>query len=131
MAKNGTQKLQDLTISLNPELRAFVEREAEKESRSVAGQIRHFVVEAARRNGTPTLTPWPPPMSLPASLDEARAELAELSAEFAKLKAFQRRGGANGLGLLPHQDERFRYLRDHVTNLQNYVAAHEKMESTA
>jgi hypothetical protein len=44
-------RLEQITIALPPELRAFVSGVAERESRTVAGQIRHFVAEAARRNG--------------------------------------------------------------------------------
>ena len=38
-----------VSVPLTRELREFVERAAEREDRSVAGQIRHFVAEAARR----------------------------------------------------------------------------------
>jgi hypothetical protein len=128
MAKRGTEKLEQISITLPPEVRAFHERAAEHDSRSLSGQIRHLCVEAARRNGSPALTPWPPPMALPASLDEAREELTELGNELDRLKAFQKKGGAFGAGLLPHQDERFRFLRDRVKNLELFVEQRERME---
>jgi hypothetical protein len=37
-----------VSVPLDPELRQFVEREAARQDRSVAGQIRHLVAEAAR-----------------------------------------------------------------------------------
>jgi hypothetical protein len=40
---------EQISVPLEPELRAFAEREAERQDRSLAGQIRHFVAEAARR----------------------------------------------------------------------------------
>jgi hypothetical protein len=38
-----------VSVPLPAELHAFVERAAEREDRSVAGQIRHLVAEAAGR----------------------------------------------------------------------------------
>jgi hypothetical protein len=43
-------KRENVSMPLDPELRAFVERTAEQEDRSVAGQIRHLIAEAARRS---------------------------------------------------------------------------------
>jgi hypothetical protein len=43
-----TKRDNQVSVPLDPELRAFVERAAEREDRSVAGQIRHLVAEAAR-----------------------------------------------------------------------------------
>lgn len=40
---------EQISVPLEAELRAFAEREAERQDRSLAGQIRHFVAEAARR----------------------------------------------------------------------------------
>jgi hypothetical protein len=37
------------SVPLPQSLREFVERAAEREDRSIAGQIRHLVAEAARR----------------------------------------------------------------------------------
>jgi hypothetical protein len=39
-------------VPLDPELREYVERMAAREDRSLAGQIRHFVAEAARAAGS-------------------------------------------------------------------------------
>jgi hypothetical protein len=43
-----SKRREQLSVPLDPELREFVERTAEREDRSVAGQIRHLVAEAAR-----------------------------------------------------------------------------------
>lgn len=43
-------KREQISVPLDPELREYVERTAAREDRSVAGQIRHFVAEAARRS---------------------------------------------------------------------------------
>jgi len=42
------RRREQVTVPLDPELREFVERAAAEEDRSVAGQIRHFVAQAAR-----------------------------------------------------------------------------------
>jgi len=42
------RKREQISVPLDPELREFVERAAAKEDRSVAGQIRHLVAQAAR-----------------------------------------------------------------------------------
>lgn len=41
-----------LSVPVDPAMREFIEREAEREHRSVAGQIRHLVAEAARKAQT-------------------------------------------------------------------------------
>jgi hypothetical protein len=44
-----SKRREQVSVPLSPELRAFVERTAEREDRTVAATIRHFVAEAARR----------------------------------------------------------------------------------
>ncbi len=46
------RKREQLSVPLPPRLREFIEREAEREDRSVAGQVRHLVAEAARNSET-------------------------------------------------------------------------------
>ena len=43
---------EQISVILDPDLRAFAEQAAAREDRSVAGQIRHWVAEAARREAT-------------------------------------------------------------------------------
>ena len=45
-------KRNQVTISVDPELRQFLEAKAQAEDRSLAGQIRHVLAEAARRAPT-------------------------------------------------------------------------------
>jgi hypothetical protein len=46
-----------ITVTLTPELLAFIERAAREESRSLAGQVRHLIVQAARAAGAPAAGP--------------------------------------------------------------------------
>jgi hypothetical protein len=39
-----------ISVPISSELRAFVEREAARADRTVAGQVRHLIAEAARRS---------------------------------------------------------------------------------
>jgi hypothetical protein len=41
-------KTDKVTVLLEPELRRFLENEAERQDRSLAGQIRHYLAKAAR-----------------------------------------------------------------------------------
>ena len=56
--------MHQLSINLPAELFEFVQKAAKRETRSVSMQIRHYIAEAARRAGTPTvpLEQWPPPL---------------------------------------------------------------------
>jgi hypothetical protein len=44
-----SKKQGQVTVPLDPQLRAFVEQQAAREDRTLAGQIRHLVAEARRR----------------------------------------------------------------------------------
>ena len=60
---NGAQRMHQLSINLPPELFEFVQKAAERETRPVSMQIRHYIAEAVRRAGNPasSLEPWPRP----------------------------------------------------------------------
>ena len=45
------RKRSQISVPLDPELVEFVERTAEREDRTVAAQVRHYVAEAARQAG--------------------------------------------------------------------------------
>jgi hypothetical protein len=129
MAKNGTQVLKEINVGVTPAQIAFLERAAEADCRSIAGQVRYLIAEAMRRAGAVNgAQPWPPAMVLPDSLDESKAALAEAEAKFNKLTRFMQKGGHGGTGLLPAEDAEYRWLRDYVPNLRNHVAAKERME---
>lgn len=42
-------KRAQISVPLGPNLREFIEREAERADRTLAGQIRHLIAEAARQ----------------------------------------------------------------------------------
>src|SRR5262249_25653625 len=66
-----------ITIALQPELLQLLSTIAERESRSVAGQIRHFCIQAARRAGPGTpadLQPLPEKENITDSESLARAK---------------------------------------------------------
>src|SRR5258706_16255569 len=62
--ENGVYWLMSqINIHLPDDLLSFVQRAAERETRTVAGQVRHYVAEAARRAGSGnghTREAWPP-----------------------------------------------------------------------
>ena len=117
--------MQQVTLSLTPELIAFVEREAEQESRSVAGQIRHLVVQAARRAGAPTAPAWPvrPHLTTPEEIAAAEARLSEHEREIARLAAIK------GIKRMPADDDRLRALRDEVYTLEKEITMAKRMRA--
>jgi hypothetical protein len=126
MARRGSERLDEqVTINLTPELRVFVARDAECNSRTVAGQIRHYVVEAARRGGAPTSEPWPPVLiPVGESLDATKTRLEALIRERDRLQAAEK---ASPLGLIPHHEERLRAVRDHIATMSKHVEVAERM----
>jgi hypothetical protein len=119
-------QMTQITVALSPELVNFLERAADRDSRSVSGQVRHLVVQAARAAGARAEPSWPPvrqppPLNTPEEVAAAKAHLAELERECDRLDRRQ-----NSINFLPEHDERFRYLRDEVANLRRdlRVAGH-------
>jgi hypothetical protein len=53
-----SRKREQISVPLPAELREFVERAAQREDRSVAGQIRHIVAEAARSSQAQEQNGW-------------------------------------------------------------------------
>jgi len=113
------------------DLLAFVQRSAERETRPVSLQIRHYIVEAARRAGNPTasLEPWPPELMRVTgeNLVEAKAQVAELTAEYQWLRALERR---SPMGSLPDADARLRYCRDRIDALSRQIEPLERVQGT-
>jgi hypothetical protein len=48
----STKREHQITVPLDAPLRQFIERAAAREDRTLAGQIRHLVAEAARNSET-------------------------------------------------------------------------------
>jgi hypothetical protein len=117
-----------VSVPLDAVLLGFVERAAERESRTVAGQIRHFIVEAMRGAGSPTagLEPWPPPLAVVSreTLSEIKARVKDMELERDNLEAAEHK---NHLGPMPHDEVRLRYLRDSIKSLQSHIAAIERL----
>lgn len=118
-----------VSVPLDAVLLGFVERAAERESRTVAGQIRHFIVEAMRNAGSPTagFETWPRPLAVVSddNLSEIKARVKDMEAERDKLAAAEQK---NHLGLMPHDEVRLRYLRDTIMRLQSYILGIERFE---
>jgi hypothetical protein len=120
--------MHQLTINLPQDLYAFVEKIAERETRPVSLQIRHFVAEAARRAGSgngAALEPWPAPLPVvtPENIGEVEARLAGWVEERDSLA---KRECKTGMGsLMPHEQNRLAWLRDTVKSLQSHVAIFE------
>jgi hypothetical protein len=117
-----------VSVPLDAALLGFVERAAERESRTVEGQIRHFIIEAMRDAGSPTagLEPWPPPLAVVSrqNLSEIKARVKDMELERDNLEAVEHE---NHLGLMRHDEVRLRYLRDTIMSLQAHIAAIERL----
>ena len=89
-------KYELLNISLPPALRDFVKRAAIDDDRTMSGQVRFFLFEAARHrgvdlngNGRPPPAPPPPPPLVeptPAAVSAAKAKLIEMQKECRRLR---------------------------------------------
>jgi hypothetical protein len=124
-------RLEQITIALPPELWTFVSNLAERESRTVAGQIRHFVAEAARRNGASEhLTPLPVREQIRTAEDLSRrkGDLSALEHEREQLKVKERK---LGIRFMPADADRLRYLNDEIYTLGKEVQLAERMQGAA
>jgi hypothetical protein len=123
-------RLEQITIALTPELRAFVNREAERESRTVAGQIRHLVVEAYRRAGSPPPSNHSPPPALPnvdskpESIADARGRIAELKNEQLRLQRKRRARDSSAAddAILDALPGKIRFVEDQVAMAERMMA---------
>jgi hypothetical protein len=120
--------VKQVSVPLDAALLGFLERAAERESRTVAGQIRHYIVEAMRHAGNTTaeLEPWPPPLAVVSrdNLSAMKARVKDMEAERDELSAAEKK---NHLGLMPHDEVRLLYLRDTIRCLQNHITAIERL----
>jgi hypothetical protein len=117
-----------VSVPLDRALLGFVERAAERESRTVAGQIRHYIIEAMRHAGTTTAgsDPWPPPLAAVSrdALFEIKARVSDMEAERDALVAAEKK---DHLDLMPHDEVRLQYLLEMIKCLQSHIAGIERM----
>jgi hypothetical protein len=123
--------MQPVTVHLPDDLLAFVQRSAEREMHPVSLQIRRYIVEAARRAGNPTasLEPWPLELMRVAgeNLVEAKAQVAELTAEYQWLRTLERR---SPMGSPQNAYARLRYCRDRIDALSRQIEPLKRMQGT-
>ena len=116
-----------VSVPLDAALLGFVERAAERESRTVAGQIRHYIVEAMTHAGDTKAgpEPWPSPLAVVSrdNLSEIKARVRDMEAERGELMTAEKK---NRLGL-PHDEVRLHYLLETIKCLQNHIAAIERL----
>jgi hypothetical protein len=117
---------EQVTVSLTPQLLDFLQAEAERESRTVGGQLRHYVVQAARANGAKTAEPWPPVRvphveHTPEAITEAKAHLASLQRERDRLKT------KPAMDQTAADDDRARALQDDIATLKTEITMAERM----
>lgn len=119
-----------ISVPLDGALLGFVERAAERESRTVAGQIRHYIVAAMTDAGNATVgaDPWPPPLAAVSrdTLSEIKARVTDMEAERDALVAVQTQ---NHFDLMPHDEVRLQYLLETIKCLRSHIAGIERMTS--
>jgi len=117
-----------VSVPLDAALLGFVERAAERASRTVAGQIRHYIVEAMTHAGDTKAgpEPWPSPLAVVSrdNLSEIKARVRDMEAERDELGAAERK---NRFGLMPHDEVRLQYLLETIKCLQNHIGAIERL----
>jgi hypothetical protein len=121
--------MQQISVALPDDVLAYVQRTADRECRTVGAQVRFLITEAARRAGNPTanLEVWPPELMTvgPHNLAEAKAQVAEMKADYDRLRALERKSPQ---GLMPHDDERLRFCRDRIDALGRQIRPIELMK---
>jgi hypothetical protein len=145
------QKAERVSVPIEPGLLGFTKDEADREGRSVAGQLRFWALQAWRRSGAHVhhgeLVQWPPVMPpLPADLEEARAKLAELEKNICALEEvanpklkFEKNPNTNQnetvaqvrLGLTLQQEDLLKQLRNRRETLRTHVELLERSEAPA
>jgi hypothetical protein len=129
MAIRGTEN--QISVTLPPPLRPFIEQQAEADGRTLSGMIRVWVTEKAKSLGwtNGTAAPWPPPAPIPEvistaeSIAEGRAVLATLTAERDRLAMAERAQ----FGLMPQHEARLRAVRDYIHTLERRLEVAERL----
>jgi hypothetical protein len=128
MKFRGIFMSKQVLVPLDGALLGFVELAAERESRTVARQIRHYIVEAMRHAGSTTAgsDPWPPALAAVSrdTLCEIKARVKDMEAERDALVAAENK---DHVDLMPHDEVRLQYLLEMITCLQSHIAGIERM----
>ena len=122
MAK--AEKLEHINISLPAGLLAFAQRQAEREDRTLSGQIRHFVAEAARLEPPPAPAPFGSELPNVAANAEA---IAAARAQIAKLRTRQAQLARLGHNATAATDDEVQRLKFQAEILEQRVEQAERM----
>jgi hypothetical protein len=128
MKIRGVFMPKQVPVPLDGALLGFVERAAERELRTLPGQIRHYIVEAMRRAGNTTAgpDPWPSPLAAASrdNLSEIKARMKDMEAERDELVAVEKK---NQLDLMPYDEVRLQYLIETIKCLRSHIAGIERL----
>jgi hypothetical protein len=130
MAKRTEKFSEQISVIVVPAARRYLENEAALNCRSLAGQVRFMLEEAARRagaqNGKPAPSPWPPPLTEPGeSIETTRARYTALIEERDTLVARQRK---ERMMFSLENEERLRTVHQHIEALAPAIRLADRME---
>jgi hypothetical protein len=115
---------------LPPDLRAFVERQAEQQERSIAAVIRRLIADAARQERTTSALDFgnpPMPTVTPANLARNKAQLTAWKAERKRLEARDCPGGQQHIYLTGAEAQRLNWLHTAVDYVEREIRRVEGM----
>jgi hypothetical protein len=123
-------QLDQISVVLPPDVRGFVERQAELDCRTVAGQIRFYCTEAARRgragrNGNDHPSPdFPALIPVGESPEGTKQRYEHLVSEIARYEKISQTAR-----LSLQAEETLRAMRQHVSALRAHVELADRMRS--
>jgi hypothetical protein len=117
-----------ISVVVPDEVIPVLDRQAARDCRTRSAQACFYVVDALRRAGHSTagMEAWPPvlPTVNAGNLADAKARLAEMEAELARLDIAERKSRT---GLMPDGQERQAFLRGRIEALRPHITAIERM----
>jgi hypothetical protein len=119
-----------VSVPLPPDLRAFVERKAAEEDRSIAAVIRRLIADAAKQERTTSAPDFGNPAMptvTPATLDADKAQLTEWKAERKQLQARDCPGGQQHIYLTGSEAQRLNWLHTAVDYVEREIRRVEGM----
>jgi hypothetical protein len=125
-----TTQYEVLHVSLPPALISYVKRAAAESDRTVSGQVRHLLLDSARRlgvdlaNGTTPPAPRPLLEPTPAAIAEARIRLVGLQEEAARLRAIVSNPAASWT---VREEARYREVQEEANRLDWEIQRAEKL----